>query len=80
MQLSFQDSTRELNDFLSHTKTFELKKKVAQTIKAHDWPMVMNCVLHRHNLPACRQIIEMALDLGAEYLSWPTCSTTAGPG
>lgn len=68
VQLSFQDSTRELNDFLSHTKTFELKKKVAQTIKAHDWPMVMNCVLHRHNLPHVGQIIQMALDLGAEYL------------
>ncbi len=68
VQLSFQDSTRELNDFLSHTKTFELKKKVAQTIKAHDWPMVMNCVLHQHNLPHVGQIIEMALDLGAEYL------------
>ena len=68
VQLSFQDSTRELNDFLSHTKTFELKKKVAQNIKAHDWPMVMNCVLHRHNLPHVGQIIEMALDLGAEYL------------
>lgn len=68
VQLSFQDSTRELNDFLSHTKTFELKKRVAQTIKAHDWPMVMNCVLHRHNLPHVGQIIEMALDLGAEYL------------
>ena len=27
VQLSFQDSTRELNDFLSHTKTFELRKR-----------------------------------------------------
>ena len=26
VQLSFQDSTRELNDFLSHTRTFDLKK------------------------------------------------------
>ena len=68
VQLSFQDSTREMNDFLSHTKTFELKQRVAKLIKAHDWPMVMNCVLHRHNLPHVGQIIEMALDLGAEYL------------
>jgi pyrroloquinoline quinone biosynthesis protein E len=68
VQLSFQDSTRELNDFLSHTRTFELKQKVARLIKAHDWPMVMNCVLHRHNLPHVGQIIEMALELGAEYL------------
>lgn len=68
VQLSFQDSTRELNDFLSHTKTFELKQRVARLIKAHDWPMVMNCVLHRHNLPHVGQIIEMALALEAEYL------------
>lgn len=68
VQLSFQDSTRELNDFLTHTKTFELKKRVAALIKAHDWPMVMNCVLHRHNLSHVDKIIEMALALGAEYL------------
>jgi len=29
---------------------------------------VMNCVLHRHNLPHVDKIIDMALDLGAEYL------------
>jgi pyrroloquinoline quinone biosynthesis protein E len=68
VQLSFQDSTRELNDFLSHTKTFDLKKRVAQLIKQYDWPMVMNCVLHRHNLPHVDKIIDMALALDAEYL------------
>jgi len=68
VQLSFQDSTRELNDFLSHTKTFDLKQRVAKLIKAHDWPMVMNCVLHRHNLPHVRKIINMAVALEAEYL------------
>jgi len=68
VQLSIQDSTRELNDFLSHTKTFELKQRVAALIKAHDWPMVMNCVLHKHNLPHVDKIIDMALALGAEYL------------
>ena len=34
IQLSFQDSTQEMNDFLSSTKTFELKKKVAALIAA----------------------------------------------
>ena len=68
IQLSFQDSTRELNDFLSHTKTFELKQRVARLIKQHDWPMVMNCVLHRHNLPHVDKIIDMALALEAEFL------------
>ncbi|CAM2191820.1 PqqA peptide cyclase [Paraburkholderia kururiensis] len=68
IQLSFQDSTRELNDFLTSTRTFELKQRVARLIKSHGYPMVLNCVLHRYNLPHVAQIIEMALDMGAEYL------------
>ena len=68
IQLSFQDSTRELNDFLSSTRTFDLKKKVAALIKKYDYPMVMNCVLHRHNLPHVDKIIDIALELDAEYL------------
>jgi PqqA peptide cyclase len=68
IQLSFQDSTRELNDFLSSTRTFDLKQKVAATIKSLGYPMVMNCVLHRYNLPHVGRIIEMAEAIGAEYL------------
>lgn len=68
IQLSFQDSTQQLNDFLSSTRTFELKRRVAASIKGHGFPMVMNCVLHRYNLPHVDKIIEMALAMGAEYL------------
>ena len=68
IQLSFQDSTKELNDFLSHTKTFDLKRRVADTIKSHGWPMVMNCVIHRQNIDHIGTIIELAVELGAEYL------------
>jgi PqqA peptide cyclase len=68
VQLSFQDSTREMNDFLSHTKTFELKNRVAKIIKDHGWPMVMNVVIHRMNIDHIGRIIEMAAELGAEYV------------
>ena len=68
IQLSFQDSTRELNDFLSSTRTFELKSKVAKLIKDHDYPMVLNVVLHRLNVDHVQQILEMAESLGAEYV------------
>lgn len=68
VQLSFQDSTRESNDFLSNTKTFDLKKRVAAMIKEHEWPMVLNCVIHRMNIDHIDKIIDMALELGAEYL------------
>ncbi|MBX3605256.1 MAG: pyrroloquinoline quinone biosynthesis protein PqqE [Piscinibacter sp.] len=68
VQLSFQDSTREMNDFLSHTRTFELKNRVAKIIKAQGWPMVMNVVIHRLNIDHIDRIIGMAAELGAEYL------------
>ena len=68
IQLSFQDSTKELNDFLTHTKTFELKQRVARLIKENGWPMVLNCVVHRLNIDYIDKIIDMAVALGAEYL------------
>jgi pyrroloquinoline quinone biosynthesis protein E len=68
VQLSFQDSSREVNDFLSHTRTFDLKQKVARIIKDQGWPMVMNCVIHRLNIDHVGRIIEMADSIGAEYL------------
>lgn len=68
VQLSFQDSTREMNDFLSHTKTFDLKRRVAALIKDNGWPMVLNVVLHRLNIDHIDRIIGMAAEMGAEYL------------
>ena len=68
IQLSFQDSTREVNDFLSSTRTFDLKRKAAALIKSHGYPMVMNCVIHRMNIDHIDRIIELAVELDAEYL------------
>jgi pyrroloquinoline quinone biosynthesis protein E len=68
IQLSFQDSTREMNDFLSSTRTFDLKARVAKLIKQYDYPMVLNVVLHRYNLDHVERIIDMALEMGVEYL------------
>jgi len=68
IQLSFQDSTREMNDFLSHTKTFDLKSRVAAMIREFEYPMVLNVVLHRYNLDHVERIIDMADQMGVEYL------------
>ena len=68
IQLSFQDSTREMNDFLSSTKTFELKSKVAKLIKQYEYPMVLNIVLHRMNIDHIGQILEMAEAMGADHV------------
>jgi len=68
IQLSFQDSTRQMNDFLSSTRTFDLKSKVAALIKQHDYPMVLNVVLHRLNIDHVQEILEMAERMGADYV------------
>ena len=68
IQLSFQDSTKEMNDFLSSTRTFDLKSKVAALIKQYEFPMVLNVVLHRLNIDHVEEILEMAHKLGAEYV------------
>lgn len=68
IQLSFQDSTREVNDFLSSTRTFDLKRRAADMIKAHGYPMVMNCTIHRHNIDHIEAILQLASDIDAEYV------------
>jgi len=68
IQLSFQDSKRELNDFLSSTRTFERKSQVASLIRQHGYPMVLNVVLHRLNIDHVGEILEMAEAMGAQYV------------
>jgi pyrroloquinoline quinone biosynthesis protein E len=68
IQLSFQDSTKEMNDFLSSTRTFELKARVAELIRGHGYPMVLNVVLHRHNIDHVGEILAMAERMGAQYV------------
>jgi len=68
IQLSFQDSSQKMNDFLSSTRTFDLKSKVAALIKKYDYPMVLNVVLHRMNIDHVEEILRMADGMGAEYV------------
>ena len=57
-----------MNDFLSSTRTFELKSKVAALIRKYEYPMVLNCVLHRLNIDHVEEILELAERMGAEYV------------
>jgi pyrroloquinoline quinone biosynthesis protein E len=68
IQLSFQDSSREMNDFLSSTRTFELKSKVAALIRKYEYPMVLNVVLHRLNIDHVGEILALAERMGAQYV------------
>ncbi len=68
IQLSMHDVTADVNNFITGTKTFELKKKVAAMIKNQGYPMVLNVVIHRYNIDHIKEILEMAEGLGADYV------------
>jgi pyrroloquinoline quinone biosynthesis protein E len=68
IQLSFQASTPELNDYLGGAKTFARKRAMGRLIKQYDYPMVLNVVLHRYNIDYLEHIIAMAEELEADYV------------
>lgn len=68
IQVSIQASSQELNDHLAGTTSFQEKKQVAHLVKKHGYPMVLCVVIHRENIHQMPQILEMAEELGADYL------------
>lgn len=68
IQISFQASNAELNNFLGGTDSFQKKLDMARSIKAHGYPMVLNIVLHRQNIDDIREILDMAEALDADYV------------
>jgi pyrroloquinoline quinone biosynthesis protein E len=69
IQISFQDSDPELNNALAGSKkAFAQKLAMAQAIKEQGYPMVFNVVLHRRNLAQIESIIDLAVELGADYV------------
>ena len=68
IQISFQASDEELNNFLGGTKTFQHKKEMARIVKAYEYPMVLNIVIHRKNIEQIRDILEMTVELNADYV------------
>ena len=68
IQVSIQASTQELNDHLAGTESYQHKQEVARLVKKHDYPMVLCVVIHRENIHQMLQILEMAEELGADYL------------
>ena len=68
IQISFQASSAELNNFLGGTASFEHKLEMARVVKKYDYPMVLNIVIHRQNIDQTEHILEMAEALEADYV------------
>ncbi|MEJ2464996.1 MAG: pyrroloquinoline quinone biosynthesis protein PqqE [Candidatus Thiodiazotropha sp.] len=72
IQVSFQASSEELNDFIAGNNSFQHKLEMARLVKKYDYPMVLCFVLHRHNEDQVEQILEMAHALEADYVELAT--------
>jgi pyrroloquinoline quinone biosynthesis protein E len=68
VQLSIQDALQGESDRVAGTPSFERKLEIARTTRELGLPLVLNVVLHRHNLGRVREIINLARELDAERL------------
>ena len=72
IQVSFQASSADLNNFIAGTDAFEHKLEMARAVKKHGYPMVLCFVLHRQNEPYVREILDLAVSLEADYVELAT--------
>ena len=68
IQISFQASDEELNNFLGGTSSFRHKVAMARAVKRHGYPMVLNIVIHRRNIDQISDILDMSKELQADYV------------
>ncbi len=68
IQISFQASDEELNNYLGGTRSFQHKQDMARVVKKYAYPMVLNIVLHRKNVDQIRDILDMTVELNADYV------------
>ncbi|MEE4109713.1 MAG: pyrroloquinoline quinone biosynthesis protein PqqE [Halieaceae bacterium] len=69
IQVSFQSSDAGVNEVLSGSrKAFEQKLAMARAVKEHGYPMVLNFVLHRHNIDQTGDILALSEQLQADYV------------
>ncbi|TBU91270.1 pyrroloquinoline quinone biosynthesis protein PqqE [Stutzerimonas kirkiae] len=74
IQISFQAADEEVNNLLAGSKkAFAQKLAMARAVKAHGYPMVLNFVTHRHNIDNIGRIIELCVELEADFVELATC-------
>jgi PqqA peptide cyclase len=68
VQISIQSPNPEENDRIAGNRSFERKIAAARLAKELDFPLTINCVLHRQNLDRIEELLDLALDLEAQRL------------
>ena len=68
VQISIQSPNSQENDRIAGNRSFGKKIAAARLVKELDFPLTINCVLHRQNLDRIEEVLELALELGAQRL------------
>jgi PqqA peptide cyclase len=68
VQISIQDSDKEIAEKIAGTRSWDAKLQAAQWIKELDFAFTVNVVLHRANLDHLEELIDMAGSLGADRI------------
>ncbi len=68
VQISIQSPDAEENDRIAGNRSFAKKIAAARLATELDFPLTINCVLHRQNLDRIEELLDLTVDLGAQRL------------
>src|SRR4051795_2034301 len=68
VQISIQSPDPADNDRIAGNRSFEKKIAAARLARALDFPLTINCVLHRQNLDRIEEVLALTLELDAQRL------------
>jgi pyrroloquinoline quinone biosynthesis protein E len=68
VQISIQSPDPADNDRIAGNRSFAKKIAAARHARELDFPLTINCVLHRENLDRIEELLDLALALGAQRL------------
>ncbi|MFF2186876.1 pyrroloquinoline quinone biosynthesis protein PqqE [Streptomyces sp. NPDC058155] len=68
VQLSVQHADPAASELIAGARSFAAKERAAALVRAADLPLGINVVLHRSNLDALDDLVELALAWGAERI------------
>jgi PqqA peptide cyclase len=68
VQISIQAPNAEDNDRIAGNRSFEKKIAGARLARELDFPLTINCVLHRQNLDQIEDVLDLTLELDAQRL------------
>lgn len=68
IQVSIQDSSKDLSNFIAGSKAYDHKLDICHKIKELGYPLSLNFVLHKLNIDHIKNILDLAVELKADYV------------